>query len=113
MGLEYAQQEELYKKYWLQMENLLHTSEKVRDFLIQYMISKRKSNSVQDNKSLTQTNLYDEFKLYFDKNYRSHGQNVEDLLRDMLRYAKFFRRCTFNDAINFDNLPALDRKFYE
>ena len=113
MGLEYAQQERLYKTYWLQMENLLHTSEKVRDFIIQYMISKRKSNSVQDNKSLTQANLYDEFKLYFDKNYRSLGQNVEDLLRDMLRYAKFFRRCTFNDASNFDNLPALDKKFYE
>lgn len=30
----------------------------------------------------------------------------------MYRYAKFFRRCIFNDTTDFAKLPALDKKFY-
>lgn len=110
MPLAYEQQEEFYKKYWLEIENLLKPSNNVEKFIIQYLITKRKSNSVVGSKKkLSPNNLYDTFKKFFEKNY----PNVEECLRDMLRYAKFFHRLIFNDDTKFENLSALDKKFYE
>ena len=108
---DYNTQEELYKKYWLQIEKFLGIYGKVEDFLVQYLITKRMSDSVQEpNKQrLTKRNLYDTFKKFFAKNF----PDVETSLKDMLRYAKFFHRVIFNADTKFENLSKLDKKFYE
>ena len=106
---EYERQEELYKTYWRQIEELLRPLSNVENFIVQYLITRRKSNSVPVKKQLNKTNLYEVFKEYFKKYFDS---DVEACLSDMLRYAKFFRRCIFNDD-DFDKLSALDKKFYE
>ena len=111
MPLNYQQQEELYKNYWLKIEELLRPSDNVENFLIQYLIMKRKSDSVQEtNKQrLSSRNLYDTFKKFFKEN----RFDAETCLKDLYYYAKFFRRLIFNDDTKFENLSALDKKFYE
>ncbi|MBR3050760.1 MAG: DUF262 domain-containing protein, partial [Selenomonadaceae bacterium] len=111
MPLEYDEQEKLYKSYWLKIEELLRPSGNVENFLIQYLIAKRKSDSVMETKKqrLSPRNLYVVFKDFFLKNFR----DAQACLEDLYRYAKFFRRVIFDDDIKFENLSALDKKFYE
>lgn len=111
MPLEYDEQEKLYKSYWLKIEELLRPSGNVENFLIQYLIAKRKSDSVMETKKqrLSPRNLYVVFKDFFSKNFR----DAQACLEDLYRYAKFFRRVIFDDDIKFENLSALDKKFYE
>ena len=111
MPLAYDEQQELYKKYWLEIEKLLRASKNVENFLIQYLIARRKSDSVQETKKqrLSSRNLYDTFKKFFVKNF----SDTETCLKDLYRYVKFFRRCIFNDDTKFENLSALDKKIYE
>ena len=58
---------------------------------------------------LSTRNLYGVFKYFFKDNFAS----AEPCLKDLYRYAKFFRRFIFNDDSKFDKLSALDKKFYE
>lgn len=110
MPLASEQQEKLYKNYWLKIEEFLRPSDNVENFIVQYMITKRKSNSVAEE-HLSKQKLYAPFKDFFAENF---GNNrVEDFLRELLRYAEFFRRCIFDDTTDFSKLPALDKKFYE
>lgn len=111
MPLPYDRQEELYKNYWLKIEELLRPSNNVENFIVQYLITRRKSDAVMETKKqrLSTRNLYVTFKEFFWKNY----PDAEECLREMYRYAKFFRRLIFNDNTKFEKLSALDKKFYE
>jgi len=118
MSLDYDSQEDLYKKYWLQIELLLHSTETVEKFIVQYLITKRKSDSLLHNnkkKRLSKNNLYFSFKKYFEENYNGEKKSVEveKYLADMYRYAKFYNKFLFKDKVEFDKLSALDKKFYE
>lgn len=110
MSLSSAQQESLYKNYWLRIEELLRPSGNVENFITQYMITRRKSNAVKQEQ-LSKQKLYAPFKVYFEKYFGT--ARTEDFLRELLRYAKFFRRCIFDDSDEFNELPALEQKFYE
>lgn len=118
MSLDYDCQEDLYKKYWLQIELLLHSTEIVEKFTVQYLITKRKSDSLLHNnkkKRLSKNNLYFSFKKYFEENYNGGNKSaeVEKFLKDMHRYAKFYNKFLFKDKTEFDKLTALEKKFYE
>lgn len=108
MPLNYDEQELLYKNYWLEIEKLLRPSDNVENFLEQYLVAKLKSRDAYSTK-ISPSSLYIVFKKYFaDK-----CNNAEECLCDMLRYAKFFRRFIFKNDVKFENLSALDKKFYE
>ena len=109
MNLEYDLQTMLYKNYWLKMEELLRTPKDVENFMVQYLIAKNKSNTIlKSNKKLSSKNFYETF-----KNFSKKFNNAEECLRDLLRYAKLFKRCIFDADTVFADLPALDKKFYE
>ena len=113
MPLNYEMQQELYKKYWLEIEKLLRTSDNIEEFLVQYLITKRKSNSIARNGKnvhLTKNILYYAFKRYFEDNFL---EKVENFLQDVCRYAKFYSHFIFDDNTNFAKLSALEKKFYE
>ena len=111
MNLEYDLQTTLYKNYWLKIEELLRPSGNVEKFMVQYLITKRKSNAISDGKrQLSNKNLYEIFKISYKKFF---NDDAEACLRDVLRYAKLFKRCIFNGETVFADLPALDKKFYE
>ncbi|NLV76911.1 MAG: DUF262 domain-containing protein, partial [Tissierellia bacterium] len=78
MGLEYDDQVELYRKYWINIEKFLtnaRISEFVRDYLtmkIGYVPNRNK--------------VYVTFKKYYFKN----NYNSKDILIDLLRYTKYY-----------------------
>jgi len=111
MPLDYDRQQELYKNYWLKIEEFLRPSDSVENFFVQYLITKRKTDTVMETKKqrLSERNLYTTFKNFFAMNFA----DAEPCLKDLFRYAKFFRRLIFNDDTKFENLSALDKKFYE
>lgn len=108
MSLSPEQQESLYKNYWLRIEELLRSSDNVENFIIQYLVVKFKSNDVYNQKVNPKT-LYELFKRFF----RDKCSSAESCLKDMLRYARFFRRCIFDENAEFKKLSSLDKKFYE
>lgn len=113
MPLDYETQQDFYKKYWLEIEKLLRTSDNTEEFLVQYLITKRRSNSIARNGKnvhLTKNILYYAFKRYFEDNYLD---NVENFLKDVCRYAKFYSKFIFVDDKDFENLSALEKKFFE
>lgn len=108
MPLAYDVQEELYKTYWLEIEKLLRPTDNVENFLVQYLIAKLKTTDAYAMKA-SPKNLYVLFKKFFS----NECAGVESCLKDMFRYAKYFHRLLFNDNDKFENLAALDKKFYE
>ena len=113
MPLNYEIQQNFYKKYWLEIEKLLRTSDNIEEFLVQYLITKRKSNSLAingKNVHLTKNILYYSFKRYFEDNFL---EKVEIFLQDICRYARFYNKFIFDEDTNFDKLSALEKKFYE
>lgn len=117
MALDYESQERLYKKYWLKIELLLKSSDVVENFMVQYLITKRRSDSITDEKKsrLSKNNLYYSFKNYFAENYKrnSKDEDVENFLEDMYRYAEIYRRFIFSESTDFKSLSPLEKKFYE
>ena len=117
MPLDYDHQEDLYKKYWHEIEKLIQP-DNMEIFITQYLITKRKSDSIMQNDKksrLTMKNLYRSFKEYFEKDEElNKGQNkVEDFFKDLYRYANFYKHFIFNNNTVFAKLSALDKKFYE
>jgi uncharacterized protein with ParB-like and HNH nuclease domain len=99
MSLDYDCQEDLYKKYWLQIELLLRSTEVVERFIVQYLITKRRSDSLlhsNKKKRLSKNILYFSFKKYFEENYNGTNKlsEVERYLNDMHRYAKFYKKVS-------------------
>ena len=67
MSLDYKDQEELYRKYWLVMEELIG-SDKMEQFFLYYLIYKRRSDSINiENKrgKINSNTLYYAFKKYY------------------------------------------------
>ena len=118
MDLESNAQERFYKNYWLTLERVLKTSENFDMFMIHYLISKRKSSTdMQDGRKIqiSKNFLYPTFKDYFDKNCDGETKTtkVENFLKELYHCSEFYRRLLFDENTNFENLPALDKKFYE
>ena len=115
MSLDYHSQEELYKNYWLEIEDLLRPSNNVENFIVQYLITQRKSNAITEGKrQVSNKNLYEVFKIFFTNNYTDDNtKKIEECLQELLRYAHLFKRCIFNESDDFNELNPLDKKFYE
>jgi len=107
MDLNPAVQENLYKKYWLPMERLLKTSETVENFMVQYLISNKKSSknifmlSIQSDRlqrmfSTSPENLTTPFKI--DENFYI-GAGIDTVT--CLKFAKTI-------AENFDSLSRMN-----
>ena len=117
MPLDYEYQEDLYKKYWHEIEKLIQP-DNMEIFITQYLITKRKSDSIMQNDKksrLTMKNLYRSFKEYFerDENLNKNQNKIEAFFKDLYRYANFYKHFIFNDNTVFAKLSALDKKFYE
>ena len=114
MPLDYNTQTLLYNNYWLEIEKAIHP-DNVEMFVLQYLIVKRKSNAVMQNKKKAQlntNNLYNVFKQYYPiKN--GDKEAVEKSLKDMYHYAGFYKHFLFNENTVMSKLSDLDKKFYE
>jgi hypothetical protein len=93
MALEYSEQEDLYQKYWLPMEETIG-NEKLEQFMLYYLIKKRKTNSITKNEKsarINEKNLYYSFKkTYPDINKLKSKNMVEDCLFDMHKHSVMY-----------------------
>ena len=79
MNLPLDEQNKYFEKYWIKIEDL--TNKKVDNFVRNYL-------SIKTSSTPTMAKVYFEFKEYVNK----HNDSLEDLLEDMLRYSKFYKK---------------------
>ncbi len=117
INLDAEIQTKLYKAYWLPIERMLRDSETFENFMVQYLVSVRKSSKArQGNKDIqiSKYALYPAFKTYFEKNYSGDkAEQVGNFLADMYDYAEFYSRLLAIKNADFDSLSLLEKKFYE
>ena len=96
MSLSSSQQEEFYNKYWAKIEAC--TDDEPTWFIRDYLTIKTKLISKI-------TDLYFDFKSFDEK----YGLDREELLADMLKYAKFYKQAANGDT----GCGKIDRKFQQ
>lgn len=96
MSLSSAQQEDFYYKYWSKIEAC--TDDEPTMFIRDYLTVKTKLISKI-------TDLYFDFKKYDEL----AGMSREDLLADMLKYARYYRQATKGET----GSEKVDRKFHQ
>lgn len=79
MNLPLYEQNEYFEKYWIKIEDL--TNKKVDNFVRNYL-------SIKTSSTPTMAKVYFEFKEYVNK----HNDSLEELLEDMFRYSKFYKK---------------------
>lgn len=94
MSLSPAQQEDFYKKYWAEIEEC--TDDEPTMFIRDYLTIKTKMISKL-------TDLYFDFKSFDERIQMSS----EDLLAEMLKYAKFYKQATKGTT----EYPKVNKKF--
>ncbi|MBU5668589.1 DUF4268 domain-containing protein [Peptoniphilus sp. MSJ-1] len=90
MNLSPAEQVRFYDNYWVKIDKF--TKKNIDSFVRNYM-------SIKTNRTPTMSKVYMEFKNYVNKSDIS----LEDLLKDMLRYSKFYEKL-------LDGKSGLDSK---
>lgn len=95
MNHAYEEQIELYKNYWLKIEDLLSNS-KISDFVRDYLTMKTCKITVKEN-------VYEAFKSFAN----AYGNEYKEasLLKDLLKYAKYYSKFLYfnstNEEINY------------
>lgn len=115
MSLDYKDQEEMYRKYWLVMEELIG-SDKMEQFFLYYLIYKRRSDSINiENKhsKINSNTLYYAFKKYYPNINKNSKESVESCLNDMRNYCKFYSACFFKDDTRFSSLDKISSRLYQ
>ena len=110
MNLSNELQTRLYKQYWLQIEKMIGPSA-MEPFMVNYLIIKRKSDTISLRKKTSKINkisLYESYKNYYSATAKS-DKATEELLKDMLKYAPYYKRLFKRTDINNE----LDKSFYE
>ena len=115
MSLAYKDQEVLYQNYWMRIEELIK-SENMEQFLVDYLILKRKSNDLTENgkkAKITSKNLYYAFRKQFRQIDGNAKDQVESLFIDMRKYAEIYKHFLYDESTVYQNLSPVDKKLYE
>lgn len=89
MNLPLDEQNKYFEKYWIKIEDL--TNKKIDNFVRNYL-------SIKTSSAPTMAKVYFEFKEYVNR----HNDSLEDLLEDMLRYSKFYKKLLDGES-GFNN----------
>ncbi|SFP84715.1 Protein of unknown function [Butyrivibrio proteoclasticus] len=110
MSLDYDQQQDLYKRYWIEIEHMLG-NDQIEPFMTHYLILKKKSDSVSlegKRAHINPGNLYKAYKMYLSDIEQKDGY-LEELLADMKKYATYYQHF-----VNFDvSRNGVDKKHSE
>lgn len=117
MSLKYEDQEYLYNTYWSKIEENLHNNHLIlEDFLVYFLIVKKRSNSTIYNgkkAQITNNKLYLSFKRDYPSMNRNNIQEVEECFKEILEYSKYYKHFIFNDETVRESLSLEDRLFYD
>lgn len=89
MNLPLDEQNKYFEKYWIKIEDL--TNKKIDNFVRNYL-------SIKTSSAPTMAKVYFEFKEYVNR----HNDSLEELLEDMLRYSKFYKKLLDGES-GFNN----------
>lgn len=89
MNLPLDDQNKYFEKYWIKIEDL--TNKRIDNFVRNYL-------SIKTFLTPTMAKVYFEFKEYVNK----HNDSLEELLEDMLRYSKFYKKLLDGES-GFNN----------
>lgn len=109
MDLTHTKQEQLYKKYWSQIEKNVGNG-MMEQYMVHYLIMKRKSDSINIHRRSSKVNkntLYECYKLFLPPESKK-GEGTEELLQDVYRYSNVYRRI-----VNNDNKSRIDKALRE
>lgn len=116
MSMDYTDQEELYNKYWLQIENILESSN-MEMFLIHYLVLKRRSNAIMEKGKkavISSKNVYHAFKITFPNIQQSNAKKeISNIFKDLYRYANIYKHFLYNQETKPTLLNKVDKKLYE
>lgn len=116
MSLDYPTQERLYLSYWLKIEELLG-SDKMENFMVDYLIFQRRTNSISENgKSarISSKNLYTSFKKQFPNITGTDSHiAIENCFIDLYKFAKIYKHFIYSEKTTFSSLSKIDKKLYE
>ncbi len=119
MRFSHKEQTALYDDYWSQIEDAIGLEEMVQ-FFVDYMIFKRRSDSVLVNgrrQHMTEGKLYSQFKDYF-RDYRKDipaeqaYEKTRVLFDDMLYCAKLYAQFVFRDDVDVSHESPIRQKLY-
>ena len=114
MSMDYKDQEELYHDYWMQIETMLGSSN-MEQFLVDYLILKRKSNDLSSDGKKTKIsskNLYYAFKKQFPIEGNAKVE-VEKRFGDMFKYANYYKHFLYTEETIYGKLDEVRKKLYE
>ena len=83
-------QKEIYIKYWVTLENLIGR-ENIEKFFYNFLILK-------DTRYIEETKVYNNFKEYYLKKNISSIDNVEEIFKEILKYAKYYKLLVCNNS---------------
>lgn len=116
MSMDYSDQEELYQKYWLQIENILD-AENMELFLVHYLIMVRKSNAIMEKGKkaiISAKNVYYAFKLTYPNIAKGNAkEEITRVFKELFKYANFYKHFLFNQDTNLLTLSKIDKKLYD
>lgn len=87
MNMSIKDQERIYKNYWKKLEEKV--GEDINKFIRYYL-------AVKTSSLANEKNIYVEFKKY----KQSRNNDIEDILKDMIEYAEFYRIIKYCDSEN-------------
>ena len=97
MGITDAgKQSEIYKRYWVTMENLIG-KENVEKFFYNFLVSK-------DSKYIEESKVYHNFKEYYLNRDVSDLSGIESIFEELLKYVKYYKLIVCNDSKNYGDL---------
>ena len=94
MNMKHNLQERLYKNYWLPIERNVG-KDNLEEFIIQYLIMKRKSDSIYLHKKPQKINRSTVYEAY-----KQQSTNTTEMLKDMHHFSCIYNTLTAKEQIN-------------
>lgn len=91
--LDAGKQAEVYKKYWVGLEDLI-SKDNVEKFFLDYLILK-------DSRYIEEKKVYNNFKDYYLRQNPNREEDLEFIFEDILKYASYYKLIVNNDSNEF------------
>lgn len=98
--LDPGKQAEIYKNYWVTLENLIN-KENIEKFFYDFLVMK-------DTKYIEEKRVYENFKEYYSNYCVMYGNNVEEIFKEIVKYAKYYKLIVCNNSEDYSKETNLN-----
>ncbi len=88
-----GKQAEIYKKYWVTLENLI-TKGNIEKFFYNFLVAK-------DTRYIEESKVYENFKEYYINTSVNNIVGIEEIFKEIIRYAKYYKLLVCNDFLDY------------